>query len=207
MIEEVEDFWVYPLHWGDTLSNHDWVPLYINRLLTSRFVARALAQGRRADIGTAVILWCEAFRQDPAGTLPDDDLTLARLAGYGSDLDGWAEARAGALYGWSVVHVEGEAPPGDERRLGHRMIEKIALDMFKRKRGREQSRDAAALALARTRVKKKLVAMGNTRMAENGTVLTAITGWLSEHGLYITDDNVRAALEVAAGVPRVVQSK
>lgn len=50
---------------------------------------------------TAVLSWCIAWHQQPAGSLPDDDAKLARLFGYGRDIDGWRSIReAGGLYGW-----------------------------------------------------------------------------------------------------------
>lgn len=204
LIEHVFTLWTYPLQWGDTLSNHDWVPLYINRLLTSRFLARCLAEDRRADIGTAVILWCEAFRQDPAGTLPDDDTQLARLAGYGADVDAWRKARPGVLHGWGAVEIDGDGPI-DERRLGHRMIEKIAFDMFKRAKGRAASRVEGALRVRQTRVKKVLIAMGLPRLAENAASVRTLAEYLGKHDLHITETNVREALEVNAVGPRAVK--
>ncbi|MEA5162036.1 DUF1376 domain-containing protein [Cereibacter johrii] len=203
--EIVGDFWEYPLAFGDTLSSHEWVPLHINRLLTSRFVARALAENRRADIGTALLLWCEAFRQDPAGTLPDDDLELARLAGYGADLESWRAAREGALYGWRETHISNQEEAPGNRRLGHVMIAGIARDMHRRKRGRDQARTEGSKAVARTRVKKKLIEIKCSRAAESPDVVIAIADWLGERDLYITTDNVRAAFEATRGGPKLVQ--
>lgn len=82
--------WEYPLAWGEMLATHEWIEFHLHRFLTSRMLAYALAEGRRADVATALILWSEAFRQDPAGTLPDDDVQLAALARYGGDAPGWA---------------------------------------------------------------------------------------------------------------------
>lgn len=48
-----------------------------------------------------VLSWCVAWHQQPAGSLPDDDASLAKLLGYGRDIKGWARARAkGSLRGW-----------------------------------------------------------------------------------------------------------
>lgn len=207
MSDLIEDFWAYPLSWGETLSSHDWVPLYINRLLNSDFVAYALAEGRRADIGTALLLWSESIKQDPAGTLPDDDVALARLAGFGADVEAWQQARHGALYGWSVCHIDGEhVSAGRDRakRLGHPVIASICHDMYKRKRGREQSRAAGGFAVLKSRVKVKLKAIGQVRASENPNLVEQIAAWLRDASLYCTDDNVRAGLDTVAGVPRVV---
>lgn len=204
MAETVSETWWYPLKWGDTLSNHEWMPLYVHRLLTSDFVAYACVEGRRADLGTALILWCESLRQNPAGTLPDDDVQLAQLARFGPDLAAWKAARDGALHGWESVIVD-DAPVHGAARLGHRVIAPVVEDMFRRKQGRDQSRAAARLATIRTRVKVKMREVGfPKRVIENKHVVSAIADWLDRHGLYVTAENVSAGADAAAGVPRSV---
>jgi hypothetical protein len=196
--------WLYPLRYGDSLSNHDWIPLYINRLLNSDFVVYACYENRRADIGTALILWSECFKQDPAGTLPDDDVQLAKIAMFGSDVDAWRKCRAGALHGWARVSIE-NAEAEDGIRLGHPVIAGIASDMFRRKSGRDQSRNAARVATIRSRVRAKLKALKYEKhVSGSEKIVQAVSSWLDQNNLYITDDNVRAAMEAAVGIPRVV---
>lgn len=192
--------WWYPLKYGDTLSNHDWVPLYLNRLLTSRFVAYAVADGRRADIGTALILWTESFKQDPAGTLPDDDVELAQIARFGSDVGAWRAARAGALYGWMPTEIE-NSETGSSARLGHLTIADIAWDMHKRKRGRDGAREAGRMAQLRSRVRKKLTGMRVAKhIVESQQVIGEVASYLDQAGLYCTDDNVKIALSERIGL-------
>lgn len=196
----VSETWWYPLKYGDTLSNHDWIPLYINRLLTSRFVAYAVAEGRREDIGTALLLWSGSFRENPAGTLPDDDIELAQIAKFGADVDGWRAARAGAMHGWQPVEIDG-SEPGSGRRLGHPLISEIALDMHKRKRGRDHAREAGRMAQVRTRVRKKLTEMPLPKHLKNSAqVVDQVTGYLSNSGLFVTSENVRIALSETIGL-------
>lgn len=203
MTDTVE-FWVYPLRHGDRLPNFDWMPLYGDRLLSSRFVARAIQAGRRQDIGTALMLWCAAMKQNPAGTLPDDDVELAHLAGFGADLDGWRESRAGlALYGWRPVHID-DAPAGAVARLGHVLLAEIAEGQFRRKRGRERSREVAQIGMAKSRIRSKLREIKHARLADNGEAVERIADWLRENDLYITAENVRVAVDDVLGVPRVV---
>lgn len=198
------DFWVYALRKGDMLVSHEWVELHVHRLLSSRFVAHAIRDGRRADIGTALILWAECFRQDPAGTLPDDDVELAQLAKFGADVEGWRGARAGVLYGWRPVHIDG-AEEGEPPRLGHPFIERLAARAHGRKAGREQAREAGRLATLRSRVKAKLTAMKMARLASSKEVVDAVAGWLDRSQLYCTDDNVRAGLDTLGIAPKVVR--
>lgn len=194
---------VYPLQWGDTLSNHDWMPLHINRLLSSKFVAYVCAENRRDEGFTAMLLWFESMKSDPAGALPDDDVQLAQMARFGGDVEAWRRVRAGALYGWRPVQVDGEKAVAGPM-LGHPVVAEVANDMFRRKRGRDQSRKAQQVAVQRSRVRAKLKAMKQERLAEADHVVFAVADWLANANLYITDDNVRAALEDVAQVPRVV---
>lgn len=196
--------WLYPLRYGDRLSNHDWVPLYVNRLLTSDFIAYAVAEDRRADIGTALILWAESFKQDPAGTLPDDDVQLAQIARFGRDIEGWRAVRSGALHGWAQVHIP-DAEDGDPVRLGHSVIAGIVSDMHKRKAGRDQARENNRLSQLRSRVRAKLVALKYPKhITSNDQVIRTLAEWLDAAGLFCSDDNVRAGMEAAVGIPRVV---
>lgn len=204
MSESPRHDWLYPLGYGDRLSNHDWVPLYVNRLLTSRFIAHACAADRRQDIGTALILWSESFKQDPAGTLPDDDVELAQIARFGRDIEAWRAAREGAMHGWAVTEIPG-AEEGDPPRLGHAVIAGIAADMFKRKSGRDQARENGRQAQSRSRIRAKLTHLKYPKhLVTNDEVVQRIMAWLAQSSLPITDDNVRAAMETAVGIPRVV---
>ncbi len=48
----------------------------------------------------AMLLWCAAWHQVPAASLPDDDTVLARIAGYGRCVHAWKKIRKGALRGF-----------------------------------------------------------------------------------------------------------
>lgn len=203
-LEPVSPAWVYPLEYGDTLSNHDWVPLYINRLLTSDFVAYAVAEGRRGDIGTALLLWAECFKQDPAGSLPDDDVLLAQIARYGAELGGWRAVRRGVLHGWIPTLVEGSGVK-ERARLGHPVIAEIAVEMHRRKSGRDQARVASRLSSLRSRVKAKLIALHYPKgQWDSPQVVDMAARYLDENRLYATDDNVRMAMQEAVGILRPV---
>ena len=200
------DFWAYPLRLGETLAANEWVELHVHRLMTSRFVSYALRDDRRDVIGTALLLWAECYRQDPAGTLPDDDVELAQLARYGADVARWQEVRDRVLHGWVPCHVE-DGTGGDLVRLGHPFVAGIAERSFRRKSGKAQGREAARIANLKNRVKRKLLEMGQKKLAENDEVLRLICRWLDENDLYVTTDNVVAAMETigAAPVLRVVK--
>lgn len=196
------DLWVYPLHKGQTLASNEWFEMHGHRLLASRWLAYILKDDRR-DIGfTAMILWAESYRQDPAGTLPDDDVELAQLARYGADVAAWQAVKELALYGWCPCSVETDG--ASIRRLGHRFIAEVAERSFRRKSGKVAGREAARVANMRNRVKSKLIAMGRKTLSENKGLVEALTRWLDANDLFVTEDNVLAAME-EAGVPRVVR--
>lgn len=182
----------WPLARGETLSGHDWVPFHRHKFLSSSFVLHALAEGRREDVGTAVLLWAACYDQDPGGALPDDDVVLAHLAGFGTDVAAWRAVRGRVLRGWQVVAVR-EAEEGQVF-IGHPFIAGLAADMHKRKRGRDAARSAAHDAVRRSRVRKKLLEMGRARAAENSHVVAQLAEWLGAHDLYVTSDNLAAGL-------------
>ena len=52
------------------------------------------------EFKAAVALWCRAWHQVPAASLPDDDAVLCSFAGYGRDQKGWRKVRMRALHGF-----------------------------------------------------------------------------------------------------------
>ncbi|MEI6560359.1 MAG: hypothetical protein WCO00_18325 [Rhodospirillaceae bacterium] len=52
------------------------------------------------EFKAAVTLWCRAWHQVPAASLPDDDRLLASFAGYGRDIKSWLKVRPMALHGF-----------------------------------------------------------------------------------------------------------
>ncbi|MCG5072253.1 DUF1376 domain-containing protein [Paraburkholderia tagetis] len=78
------------------LRDFPFMPVDIARLFNSEFHARSDDPVWRAG----VTLWLKSFHQVPAGSVPDDDVALARLAELGRDVKTWRKLRAGALYGW-----------------------------------------------------------------------------------------------------------
>ncbi|MBP0492105.1 DUF1376 domain-containing protein [Pararoseomonas indoligenes] len=69
------------------------MPLDVVRLGDSDLVALSTGEEFKA----AVMLWCKAWLQVPAASLPDDPRILAHLSGAGTR---WAKVREVALRGW-----------------------------------------------------------------------------------------------------------
>jgi hypothetical protein len=75
------------------LSGFGWLPLNIEHLLASELVAI----GTPEECWAALLLWCHAWRQVPAGSLPNDERRLAALSGAGKR---WPRVREIALHGF-----------------------------------------------------------------------------------------------------------
>lgn len=78
------------------LTDFEFMPLEVQRLRDSSLSVKASGDEFRA----AVLLWCAAWHQRPAASLPDDDGDLANLAGYGRVEREWLKVKKGALRGW-----------------------------------------------------------------------------------------------------------
>ena len=78
------------------LRDFAFMPLDVARLRDSDLAAKTKGDEFRC----AVLLWCAAWHQTPAGSLPDDDQTLAGFAGYGRVVREWKKVKAGAMRGW-----------------------------------------------------------------------------------------------------------
>jgi len=78
------------------LTNFAYTPLYRARLFGSAFHAKA----SDAEWRGGLTLWLKSQDQRPAGSLPDDDTELCRLAELGRNLRAWRKIKSGALHGW-----------------------------------------------------------------------------------------------------------
>ena len=118
-----------PLVPGDVdLRGLEYMPLLGARLFSSDFNASASDGEWRA----AVTLWWAAWGQVPAGSLPDDDVVLCRLADLGRDVKTWRRLKARALHGFVAC---------SDGRLYHPVICEQALIAWD-KRVKERDRKA-----------------------------------------------------------------
>lgn len=80
------------------LHDFQYMPLDVRRLRDSRLVATHAAE----EVVAAIMLWASSWHQIPAASLPDDDVELSALAGYGGirGVKLFREIKAGALYGF-----------------------------------------------------------------------------------------------------------
>lgn len=93
------------------------MPLEVARLLSSDMAATVAPEACWA----AVLLWCAAWHQVPAASIPNDDRVLARLAGHGRNQRSWMRIRNGALQGWRHC---------SDGRLYHPVVAEKALEAW-----------------------------------------------------------------------------
>ena len=110
------------------LRGYIFMPLFGHRLFSSSFNDQA----SDAEFRTAVRLWWAAWQQCPAGSLPDDDAALARMADFGRNVKGWRRVRENALHGFQLCN---------DGRLYHPLLCAEAQDAFERRR-KERDRKA-----------------------------------------------------------------
>lgn len=111
--------------------------LDVRRLRDSEFAAASSGEAFRAG----VLLWCAAWHQVPAASLPDNDTELANLAGFGRVVKEWKKVRAEALSGFVLC---------SDGRLYHAVIAEKAVSAFAAK-----ERHAYARFLDRLRKENK----------------------------------------------------
>lgn len=90
------DFPAPPVPADADLRDYRFMPLDVVRLRDSAIVGAV----KPIEFRAAILLWCAAWHQVPASSLPDDDVQLAKLAGYGVVIREWLKVKNGALYGF-----------------------------------------------------------------------------------------------------------
>jgi Protein of unknown function (DUF1376) len=104
------------------LRDFQFMPLDVVRLRDSRLASAVSGEEFRC----AVLLWCAAWHQIPAASLPDDDVELSQLAGFGRAISEWKKVREGALYRWVKC---------SDGRLYHPVVAAKATEAWAEKQG------------------------------------------------------------------------
>jgi hypothetical protein len=112
------------------LRDFPFVPVYRQRLLTSRFNHLASDAEWRAGF----TLWLASWDQVPAGSLPADDRELCQLAGLGRDMRQWRKVKKWALYHWASA-VDG--------RLYHPVVAEMVNNAWSQKQANRHRTQAA----------------------------------------------------------------
>lgn len=189
-----EDMDLYPLRQGDTLSG-DWVEWRVRALCKSDWMVE---MSTKPEVGFfAMRLMAEAYQQDPAGTLPDDDAALAQLAGLGLAVGRWRRLReAGALRGWAPCLVMAAGEGGqDRRRLAHPVVTEVALKSWGFQRASREGAAEGARRKQMSRVRVHLRTAGlKSDLIRSDRYVAMVLERLSGAGKRITLENVEAEL-------------
>lgn len=102
------------------LRDFEYMPLHVARLRDAETTVKTNGDEFRC----AVLLWSAAWHQVPAASLPDDELVLADLAGFGRVVREWRKVRAGALRGFVKC---------SDGRLYHRVVAEVAINSWLQK--------------------------------------------------------------------------
>lgn len=122
------------------LRDFAFTPMYRARLFGSAFHARATDAEWRAG----VTLWLKSQDQVPAGSLPDDDVELCRLAELARDFKQWRKVKAGALRGWVKC---------SDGRLYHPVVAEITIEQWSGKIEQRKRTLKARIAALEKRLK------------------------------------------------------
>jgi hypothetical protein len=165
---------------GCNLQDFPHTPILRSRLFGSSFHARTTDSEWRAG----VTLWLKAWEQVPAGSLPDDDIELCRLAELARDIKTWKKLKAGAMRGWVLC---------SDGRLYHPVVAEVvrnAVDAKTAQRDKTLKARIAALqkALKETSDSDKQVSLTEEirklsqalSLSQSQKALLAVTGSVTE---------------------------
>lgn len=110
------------------LRDQPWMPFHVQRLLGSEWWLGASDAAARVSVE----LWCEAWQQVPAASLPDNDRVLARLAGR--SMDEWQSIKDEVLEAWVKC---------EDGRFYHPTVAQMAVEAWARKCARHEARQKA----------------------------------------------------------------
>ena len=164
------------------LRNFPYMPLEVVRLRDSDLAGVASAEGFRA----AVILWCVAWHQFPAASLPDDDRMLARHAGFGRDVDGWLAVKDEALHRFVKC---------SDGRLYHPTIAEKATEAWEAKKKQRARTEAARKA------RMQQSAVSDTTESETFSVTETVTESKGREGKGIEIAATASLRSAAAAAP------
>jgi hypothetical protein len=120
------------------LRGFQWMPLDVASLPDSEFAIHTTGDEFKA----AIVLWCKSWSQVPAGSLPNDDISLKRLSGA----DNWKRVKAGAMRGWVLC---------SDNRWYHPVIVAKAMEALPARKAHADNKAAAAERKEREREDRK----------------------------------------------------
>ena len=145
------------------LQDYPYTPVIRTLLFGSAFHAKASDAEWRAG----VTLWLKSWEQVPAGTLPDDEVELCRLAELGRDLKTWRKVRDRALHKWVKC--------GDNR-LHHPIMAQVVLEAWGKRSKNSKKGKAGAAKRWGTGNAAATKSDSRTKSTSNGTATASANG-------------------------------
>ncbi len=146
---------IEPLTGSDCdLRDFPFMPLDVVRLRDSDI--SAISKGD--EFRCAVLLWCASWHQVPAASIPDDDVILSQLAGFGRVVKEWKKVRSGALRGWVKC---------SDGRLYHPVVAEKANEAWTSRLEYRERKEAERLRKAAERDRRKREEDEARRLAES----------------------------------------
>jgi hypothetical protein len=163
------------------LRDFPFMPLDIVRLFNSEFHARS----NDAEFRAGFTLWCKSFHQVPAGSIPDDDVSLARLAELGRDVKGWKKLREGALYGWLKCN---------DQRWYHPVVSEKAIEAWNGKKAQRSRTSKARLQALLSRLSQAKDSLDAASIEDSiQTLLSTLSQTLSQNEFEALTESVNTA--------------
>lgn len=127
--------------------------------------------------GAALNLFFLSRKQVPVGSLPVDDLVLARLLRVGSDeWTGWMAQPVTPLHNWTRYTY------GDGEVYGHPVVIEVARDALQRREVRKASSEGKAVYQRQCRLAEAMQVVGCTKaMCADRILVERLDLWLLEH--------------------------
>ncbi|WP_422074126.1 hypothetical protein [Tranquillimonas rosea] len=164
----------YPAELSDPkLTTDHFTAFWHDRWLNSELFLTAPLDVQAA----ALNLFFVARKQTPVGSLPDNDVMLAKLLRI--ELAAWSELRSRSispLHNWRPYHHEGRIV------LGHPVVIEVALDALHRREKREAAQSEKAIAERRRRLSATLAEMNCAdAVCKDGALISWLDEWLCEN--------------------------
>lgn len=182
------DLPVYPLALGAKLGQVKWAPVYLERLLDSDFLRRV-----EPEAGFhGMILWFEAVRQDPAGTLPANAREIMRLCRFKGNIRSFKRLEPQILYNWERVHI---ITPGPQLvRLQHPVVTEIVTKIHGHHVTKHQSVEAQMRSATRNFIREQLYLQHAPRaLLLDDQLFDAVIGKVKDRLPKLVVDEVHAA--------------
>jgi hypothetical protein len=145
---DLRDYAEFPLEFDRVFDSDTW----------ARWTDRERVVGLR--------LWCKAWHQEPCASLPADDRSLAKLAGYGEAPEGlraWVKVKAAVLDGGGWIMCA-------DGRWYHSVVAEKAIDKWRTKRRKAVENQADAERKRRKRATDKSPVSGVVSGGQNPPV-------------------------------------